>query len=67
MREFIETAFITFFGILPSDKDYEFWENEEKLGGRTAFMKKLIEYACSSQDRINKGIRIKYNPFVRNL
>ena len=67
VREFIETAFITFFGILPSDKDYEFWENEEKLGGRTAFMKKLIEYACSSQDRINKGIRIKYNPFVRNL
>jgi len=63
VEEFIEAAFISFFHVLPDEKDYEFWTNEEKLRGREAFMHTLINYARESQDRINRGTRLIYSPY----
>lgn len=66
VKEFIEAAFITFFNVMPDEKDYDFWEQEEQRTGRAVFMRTLINYARESQDRINKGVRFKYNPYSAN-
>ncbi len=62
-REFIEAVFLSFFHMLPSENDYEYWLNEEKTRGREAFVHTLLGYAHESEGRIGRGAQLKYSPY----
>ena len=62
-HEFIEAFFLTFFGTMPSETDFEYWENDEKTRGREAFLRTMLEYARSAETRISGGARMLYSPY----
>ena len=62
-HEFIEAFFLTFFGTLPSETDFEYWENDEKTRGREAFLHTMLEYARTADTRIMNGARMLYSPY----
>ncbi len=64
VRGLIESVWFSCFGQLPTEEDYTTWEFEASQMNRTEFVKKLV-YECTHADLCKeKGMEIRFNPFV---
>lgn len=61
--EFIESAYIAFFNTLPDSEARQIWEERARDLSRAELAKAIVEEAVPSKARMDKGTKVRFNPF----
>lgn len=63
LRSLIETAHLKLLNTLPTNEDYAYWEEDAKKYTRGEFVKVIVSTLANSENRINAGTKVKFDPF----